>query len=135
MIESVSHITFIVKDLERMTYFLRKVFDAEEVYDSTPKNFSIAKVKFFIVGGTWIAAIEGNSLPERSYNHVAFKVSEVDFDKYVAKVKQLGVDIRPGRSRIEGEGRSLYFYDYDNHLFEFHTGTLQQRLDRYNSEG
>ncbi|EIW18957.1 lactoylglutathione lyase-like lyase [Pelosinus fermentans DSM 17108] len=32
---------------------------------------------------------------------------------------------------MEGEGRSLYFYDYDNHLFELHTGTLTERLKRY----
>jgi fosfomycin resistance protein FosX len=24
-----------------------------------------------------------------------------------------------------------YFYDYDNHLFELHTGTLEERLARY----
>jgi hypothetical protein len=32
---------------------------------------------------------------------------------------------------VEGEGQSLYFYDFDNHLFELHTGTLAQRLARY----
>ena len=25
----------------------------------------------------------------------------------------------------------LYFYDDDNHLFELHTGTLEERLERY----
>ncbi len=37
----------------------------------------------------------------------------------------------PERSRVESEGRSIYFYDYDNHLFELHTGTLEERLERY----
>ena len=32
---------------------------------------------------------------------------------------------------MTGEGRSLYFYDDDNHLFELHTGTLEERLQRY----
>lgn len=35
---------------------------------------------------------------------------------------------------MEGEGRSLYFYDYDNHLFELHTGTLTERLKRYKNK-
>ena len=78
--------------------------------------------------------MEGESLQERSYNHVAFKIPEAEFDAYVAKVKQLGVHIKPGRSRVEGEAQSLYFYDYDNHLFELHTGTLHERLAQYNNE-
>ncbi|MFN7023171.1 MAG: hypothetical protein ACK4QP_01325 [Pseudorhizobium sp.] len=35
------------------------------------------------------------------------------------------------RARVPGEGHSIYFYDYDNHMFELHTGTLQERLARY----
>lgn len=53
------------------------------------------------------------------------------------RIETLGLTFREGRSRIEGEGRSLYFYDYDNHLFELHTGTLSERLksyDEYNKQ-
>nr|WP_187355155.1 hypothetical protein [Paenibacillus tengchongensis] len=35
------------------------------------------------------------------------------------------------RLRIGGEGIPLYFYDYDNNLFELHTGTLEERLASY----
>lgn len=41
------------------------------------------------------------------------------------------MDILPGRARVEGEGASLYFYDFDNHLFELHSGALAERLERY----
>lgn len=43
-------------------------------------------------------------------------------------------DLKSPRPRVEGEGQSLYFYDFDNHLFELHTGTLAQRLVRYKED-
>lgn len=131
MIQGISHITFIVKDLEKMTKLLTAIFGAEEVYYSEEKTFSISKEKFFLINGLWIAIMEGEPLAERTYNHIAFKINEEDFELYENRIKNLGVDFRVGRSRVEGEGSSLYFYDYDNHLFELHTGTLKQRLQRY----
>jgi catechol 2,3-dioxygenase-like lactoylglutathione lyase family enzyme len=131
MIESISHITFIVRDVNKMGEFLRTIFDAKEVYDSTMKNYSLSYEKFFIIGGTWIAVMEGEPLTERSYNHVAFKVSESEFDDYASRVIRLGLEIKHGRKRVRAEARSIYFYDYDNHLFEIHTGTLDDRLLHY----
>ena len=131
MIEGISHVTFVVSDLDRMAAFLAKIFDAEEVYSSGDATFSISKEKFFLIGGVWVAIMEGNSLPEKTYNHVAFKIPDEQFDAYAERVRSLEVDVREGRSRVAGEGRSLYFHDYDNHLFELHTGTLEQRLVRY----
>jgi len=110
---------------------MRTIFDAEEVYGSQKKNFSISGEKFFIIGGTWIAVMEGKRSAERSYDHVAFKIPDAEFDEYESRIRQLGVEIMPGRDRVEGEARSIYFFDYDNHLFELHTGTLQERLSRY----
>ena len=130
-IEGLSHITFVVRDLERMSAFLEQVFEAKEVYASGDATFSVSREKFFLVGGVWVAIMEGEALPERTYNHTAFKVSEADFDAYAARVRAVGVDVKPERPRVEGEGRSIYFYDHDNHLFEIHTGTLDQRLKRY----
>ena len=131
MIEGISHVTFIVRDLELATKFFKQIFEAEEVYSSGDNTFSISKGKFFMVGEQWIAIMEGESLPTRTYNHIAFKISEREFEIYESRIRQVGVDFKPPRPRIEGEGRSLYFYDFDNHLFEIHTGTLSQRLSRY----
>jgi catechol 2,3-dioxygenase-like lactoylglutathione lyase family enzyme len=130
-IEGISHITFIVKDLDRMARFLCDGLGAEEVYDSARRNFSLSREKFFVLGGIWLAAMEGEPPAERSYRHLALKVAEADLDAFEARLRALGVDIQPPRPRVEGEGRSLYFYDFDNHLFELHTGTLDERLKRY----
>lgn len=131
MIKGISHITLIVKDLDKASDFLRNIFSAKEVYSSGVKQFSLSSEIFFLIDGIWICIMEGESLSERTYNHIAFQVSENDFDHYLQKIEVSGVDIKPARPRIEGEGRSVYFYDHDNHLFELHTGHLESRLESY----
>ncbi len=58
MIQGISHITFIVSDLEKMTKFLTAVFGAEEVYSSGEQAFSISEEKFFLICRVIVAAIE-----------------------------------------------------------------------------
>jgi catechol 2,3-dioxygenase-like lactoylglutathione lyase family enzyme len=134
MIEGLSHITFIVRDLNRMASFLKSVFDAQEVYSSGDNTFSHSRERFFLISGIWIAAMEGEPLENPTYNHIAFKINESDFELYESRVRAAGVEIKPSRPRVSGEGRSLYFYDFDNHLFELHTGTLSERLTSYNGK-
>jgi catechol 2,3-dioxygenase-like lactoylglutathione lyase family enzyme len=129
--QGISHLTFICRDLERMARVLVQGLGAREVYDSHAEQFSLSREKFFLLGNVWLAVMEGEPPAERSYQHVAFAVSEEDLPRYQASLAAVGVEIRPPRPRVEGEGRSLYFYDFDNHLFELHTGTLEQRLARY----
>lgn len=131
MIESISHITFIVSNLDRMSELLKTVFDAKEIYSSDDKEYSISKEKFFLINELWIAIMEGEPLSQRTYNHIAFKIADAEFDEYLNRIQSLGLEILDSRSRYAEEGRSIYFYDYDNHLFELHTGTLDNRLGLY----
>lgn len=133
MIQGFSHLTFVVSDLDRMERLLTRVLDARKVYDSGDVTFSLSRERFFLVGAAdlWVAIMEGGALPTRSYNHVAFKIDEADYDERLSRIRELGLEVREGRSRVEGEGRSIYFHDYDNHLFELHSGTLESRLKRY----
>lgn len=128
-----SHLTFIVHDLKKATLFFETIFDAKEVYSSGEEQFSIAAEKFFLIDDLWIAIMQGEALPTKTYNHVAFKIEESEYDIYLSKIEQLGLEIKAGRERIAGEGHSIYFYDFDNHLFELHTGTLCERLKKYNA--
>lgn len=75
--------------------------------------------------------MEGEPLPTRTYNHVAFKIANNEYEAYLKRIRALGLEVREGRSRVPGEGQSIYFYDDDNHMFELHTGTLDERLKRY----
>lgn len=135
MVQGLSHMTFIVRDLDRMEEILTTVFDARRVYDSGAETFSLSKERFFLIGNgkepIWIATMEGEPLPTRTYNHVAFKIANNEYEAYLKRIRALGLEVREGRSRVPGEGQSIYFYDDDNHMFELHTGTLDERLKRY----
>lgn len=135
MVSGLSHITLMTRDLDRMEQILVAVLDARKVYDSGQDTHSLSPERFFLVGpgdgAVWIATMLGDGKLERSYNHMAFKIDENQFDDKLATIMSLGLDVRPPRPRIAGEAQSIYFYDADNHLFELHTGTLEDRLRAY----
>ena len=131
MVSGLSHMTFIVRDLERSASFFEEIFGAREVYSSGDKSFSCAREKFLLINELWVCLMEGAPVAERSYNHVAFHIPDGELEDYIARLRSAGAEIKPPRARVEGEGHSVYFYDYDNHLFELHTGTLEERLKCY----
>lgn len=133
-IEGISHITLIVQNLKRSSAFFSSIFGAKEVYDSGEETFSLAKEQFLLVAGVWVAIMEGDPLPNRTYNHIAFKIPASEYENYRDRLEKTGIEFHQGRPRVAGEGLSLYFHDYDNHLFELHTGTLEERLAAYRNK-
>ncbi len=131
MIENVSHITFVVKNLDKSNQLFKELFEAKEVYYSGEEKHSLFKERFFVIGNQWIAVMEDTNILNRTYHHIAFKISVSDIDNYLDKIKSLNLEMKPPRSRVSGEGYSIYFYDYDNNLFELHTETLEKRLALY----
>ncbi|MCW5589992.1 MAG: FosX/FosE/FosI family fosfomycin resistance hydrolase [Legionellales bacterium] len=129
-VKGLSHLTFICKDLEKTAAIFQDVLGANEIYCSGDKKFSLAKEKFFRLADIWIAIMEGESI-EKTYNHVALRVNADELEQFAAKIRAYGLTILKDRKRNEAEGKSLYFYDYDNHLFELHTGDLETRLAFY----
>ena len=123
MIQGINHITYVVSDLDRTSLLFQNILDAEEVYSSPT-------AKYLTINGIWLALNLGES-QECSYNHIAFSVSEKDLESYMSRLLAYNVEYFVGRDRIAGEGNSIYFYDYDNHLVELHTGTLSERLESY----
>jgi catechol 2,3-dioxygenase-like lactoylglutathione lyase family enzyme len=64
VVEGRSHVTFLVRDLDRMERLLTDVLGARKVYDSGAGMFSLSKERFFLVGDVWIA-VSANSTPSR----------------------------------------------------------------------
>lgn len=129
-ITGMNHICFSVSDLDLSIAFYQKAFGARILVKGR-------KLAYFDLNGLWIALnqedIERQPGPQ-SYTHIAFTVSEDEFDPAVQALMEAGAEILPGRTRDERDKRSVYFLDPDGHMFEFHTGGLEDRLNYYRAE-
>ena len=128
---NINHLLFSVSNLEKSVNFYKQVFNAKLLV----RGKSTA---YFDLNGLWLALNEERDIPRNeinhSYTHIAFSINETEMDAMLEKLQTLNVNILSGRPRNAQDKDSIYFTDPDGHKFEFHTGSLQERLDYYKQD-
>ena len=121
MVNSLNHITFAVKNIEKSFKFYTKILGLKPVVKW--KNGAYLRA-----GDTWIALNSDENVAtsvRTDYTHVAFTCSDADFSELKEKLKKYG---SAEWSVNQSEGDSFYFTDPDGHRLEIHVGDLSSRL-------
>jgi catechol 2,3-dioxygenase-like lactoylglutathione lyase family enzyme len=122
MLGPISHIALIVRDPARTAGFLRELFDAPVLRRTDADGHDETFVR---LGVTWCALIGADVRCERTGDHVAFRVARESIPLFADRLKSRGCEFILSES-----GTSLYFFDFDNHVFELDSSDQEQELNR-----
>ncbi|AZC16870.1 MULTISPECIES: fosfomycin resistance glutathione transferase [Pseudomonas] len=121
MLTGLNHLTLAVTDVPRSLAFYHSLLQLrlEASWDGGA---------YLSLPGLWLClSLDGQRQAPAvaDYTHYAFSLEARDFDSFVSRLREAGVqEWRDNRS----EGASFYFLDPDGHRLEVHVGDLASRL-------
>jgi catechol 2,3-dioxygenase-like lactoylglutathione lyase family enzyme len=120
MLESISHIALVVKDPARTAALFHDLFGARAVEREDEEGHLQTFVR---LAGTWMVLVGAPVERARTGDHIAFRATPEIIEATVAKLEMMGRAFIRGRSN-----RALYFFDYDDHVFELDTEDIDKEL-------
>lgn len=120
MLGSISHIALVVKDPARTATLFHELFGARVI---ERKDDDGHLETFVRLGGIWIVLVGAPVERTRSGDHIAFRATPEVLEATVARLQAMGREFIRARSN-----RALYFFDYDEHVFELDTEDVDKEL-------
>jgi catechol 2,3-dioxygenase-like lactoylglutathione lyase family enzyme len=120
MIEAISHIALVVKDPARTAALFYDLFSARVVERADDEGHLETFVR---LGGIWIVLVGAPVERARTGDHIAFRATPEILEATVAKLEAMGREFIRARSN-----RALYFFDYDDHVFELDAEDIDKEL-------
>jgi catechol 2,3-dioxygenase-like lactoylglutathione lyase family enzyme len=120
MLESISHIALVVKDPARTAALFHDLFSARAI---ERRNDEGHLETFLSLGGIWIVLVGAPVQRARTGDHIAFRATPEIIEATVAKLEAMGREFIRARSN-----KALYFFDYDDHVFELDAEDIDQEL-------
>jgi|SRR5215469_2009495 len=120
MLSAISHVAFTVKTPAKTAQLFQDLFDARVV----ERQDEDGHLETFIrLADTWIVLVGVEVQRELTGDHLAFRATPAVLEATATKLKAMG------REFIRARGdTALYFFDYDDHVFELDTGDLEKEL-------
>ena len=120
MLESISHIALVVKDPARTAALFHDLFGARAVEREDDEGHLETYVR---LGGTWIVLVGAPVQRARTGDHIAFRATPETLETTVVKLQAMGREFIRARAN-----KALYFFDYDDHVFELDSEDMDQEL-------
>ena len=122
MLESISHIALVVKDPARTATLFRDLFGARVLERQDEEGHFETFVR---LGGIWVVLVAAPVERARTGDHIAFHATPEILEATVAKLQAMGREFIRARSN-----KALYFFDYDDHVFELDAEDIDEELGR-----
>ena len=120
MLESLSHIALVVKDPPRSAALFQDLFSARVVEREDDDGHHETFVR---LGGIWLVLFGAPAQRTRTGDHIAFRATPEILEATAVKLETMGREFITARSN-----KALYFFDYDDHVFELDAEDLDEEL-------
>ncbi len=126
MLKSISHVALVVKDPVRTAALFQDLFGAQPVQRRDDEGHLETFLK---LGGTWFVLVGAPAERPRTGDHIAFRATPEILEATASKLQAMGRECIRARSN-----KALYFFDFDDHVFELDTEDIDKELSGLSHE-